>query len=128
MARVDERERLAIDVLATHGGAWEHCEEFGSPYYPIQLLIEDYSPETVLADVRMLRTILIMHEPGIGLDERRQVGYDDPEHGGYNMPWGTVCVTCAQYTSESDLRGYWPCPTLNAMLVRYAAHPDFPAT
>jgi hypothetical protein len=76
-----------------------------------------YDPAHVLAECEAKRQIVEMH---------------DPQEGREDMP--AVCSTCGGFVRRPDyLRGStdsgyvipWPCPTLRALALPYADHPDY---
>lgn len=64
--------------------------------------IARWAPDQVLDDIAAKRAIVKEHA----------------DYGGY----GESCQTCAE--SDIDLKA-WPCPTLRALAMPYAGHPDF---
>lgn len=101
-------DRFPDEVRGYLGGPWgEHCA--------------NWSPLRVIAESAAKRAIVAEHR-----EWRGPKGYGDPD--------GPMCSVCVSMVMDEDAGGNvfrdtesepWPCPTLLALALPYADHPDY---
>ncbi|MFD6565366.1 DUF6221 family protein [Micromonospora profundi] len=104
-ARYDELEQAA-NAAKTARRPWyfDHVDDAAKPFVDLAL-----NPDSVLNDLASKRAILAQHRPAW-----RRMSWDED---------AAICDTC-RYDNGLDVY-FFPCPTLRALAVPYAAHSDY---
>jgi len=110
LARIAEDEAIARDCIKLAIGAWSHMLQI--PYQQgweaerATAHADQWHPHRVLAECAAKRAIIQEHPM---------------------MPAGALMTErhCAGYEEEAISRDWWPCPTLRALAIPYAEHPDY---
>jgi hypothetical protein len=128
-ARLDEDENLAALAIADGRADWEAYDQRPEPtdlYREWAVAGPDadgwgdrgasarhaarHDPRRVLADIAANRLILGWHSRS--------------ECRGHNGPWLPCNEQNCTYECDED-KAEWPCPTVQAMAVPFASHPDY---
>lgn len=121
-ARLDEDERIA--QAASARAPWSHNADdywmiVGADGYVI--VYDESAPAQAEA------AHIAHHDPARALAEvaaKRGILGEHTRHERFGRVECGRCIDCASWGDESEP---WPCPTVSAVLLAYAGHPDFDA-